>query len=105
MQASRKKGVRYRDACFMPDGKDLLALSDESGEFEFCMLAARGVGAGKSITNDGKILRWRGYPSPDGKHFAYADKNDDLWIVDVALRHRQKDFATSRGDRRGRLVA
>jgi tricorn protease len=81
--ASRKKGVRYRDACFMPDGKQLLALSDETGELEFCTLPTRGVGAGTTITKDGKILRGRGYPSPDGEHFAYADKNHDLWVVDV----------------------
>lgn len=84
VRVSSKPGVRYRDACFMPDGKQLLALSDETGELEFHLLPTRGVGNGKAVTHDGKILRWRGYPSPDGKHFAYSDKNEDLWVVEVA---------------------
>lgn len=84
VRVSSKPGVRYRDACFMPDGKKLLALSDETGELEFRLLPARGIGDDKALTHDGKILRWRGYPSPDGKHFAYSDKNEDLWVVEVA---------------------
>jgi tricorn protease len=96
VRASRKAGVRYRDARFMPDGKQLLALSDQTGELEFHLLPARGMGNEKTITHDGKILKWEGHPSPDGKHFAYADKNDDLWVTDVATgdgkkisRHRE----------------
>ena len=81
---SRKAGVRYRDARFMPGGKQLLALSDQTGELEFHLLPSRGVGDEKAITHDGKILRWEGHPSPDGKHFAFADKNNDLWVTDVA---------------------
>jgi tricorn protease len=84
VRVSRKPGVRYRDVCFMPNGRQLLALSDETGELEFRLLPARGIGDGKAITHDGKILKWRGYPAPDGKHFAFADKNDDLWVTDVA---------------------
>ncbi len=40
--ASRRPGVRYRDVRFMPDGKNLLALSDASGEFEFATLPGNG---------------------------------------------------------------
>jgi tricorn protease len=95
VRVSSKPGVRYRDTCFMPDGKNLLALSDETGELEFRLLPARGIGEDKAITHDGKILRWRGYPSPDGKHFAYSDKNEDLWIVDVST-GRSKKISQSR---------
>jgi tricorn protease len=83
-RVSRKPGVRYRDARFMPSGRQLLALSDQTGELEFHLLPSRGVGDDKAITHDGKILRWEGHPSPDGKHFAFADKNNDLWVTDVA---------------------
>src|SRR5262249_20322377 len=34
VEAGRKQGVRHREARFMPDGKSLLSLSDESGEVE-----------------------------------------------------------------------
>jgi len=83
VRASRKKGVRFRDACFMPNGNDLLTISDQTDEMEFWTLPARGVGDAKQITSDGTTLRWRGTPSPDGKHFAYADKNYDLWITNI----------------------
>ncbi len=83
VRASREPGVRYRDAVFLPDGKRILTLSDESGEIEFWSLAARGLGPARQLTTDGAILKWRGYPSPDSKRIAYSDKNYDLWIVDV----------------------
>ena len=44
VEVTRKAGVRYREARFLPDGKSLLALSDESGEVEFWTLPANGVG-------------------------------------------------------------
>jgi tricorn protease len=90
VKVSNKPGVRYRDACFMPDGKQLLALSDESGELEFDLLPSRGIGKPKAITHDGKILKWRGYPAPNGKHFAYSDKNNDLWVTEVATGESKK---------------
>jgi tricorn protease len=97
VRVARKPGIRYRDACFMPNGRQLLALSDESGELEFHLLPARGLSNGKAITRDGKILKWRGYPAPDGKHFAYSDKNDDLWVTDVANGDSKKISRTREG--------
>jgi tricorn protease len=94
VRASFKEGVRYRDVVFMPDGKTLLALSDESGELEFVTMSANGVGEEKPLTTDGKILRFRGYPSPDGKWIAYDDKNDDLWLLDTESK-KQKKISTS----------
>jgi tricorn protease len=89
------EGVRYRDATFMPDGKSLLALSDASGELEFVQLPANGVGAPQTLTSDGKILRFGGLPSPDGKYIAYADNNNDLWVLEVSSR-RQTLVSTDR---------
>jgi len=81
VQLSRKEGVRYRDAVFSHDGKDILVLSDESGEFEFMQIPATGIGAHKALTNDGNILRYEGIPSPDGKWIAYDDLNGDMWFL------------------------
>jgi tricorn protease len=89
VRASFKEGIRYRDAVFMPDGKSLLALSDESGELEFVTLPANGVGEEKPLTGDGKILRFQGHPSPDGKWIAYDDKNNHLWLLNVASGEQQ----------------
>ncbi|MFC2160051.1 S41 family peptidase [Acidobacteriota bacterium] len=90
VRASFKEGVRYRDAVFMSDGKTILAVSDESGELEFITLPANGVGSEKAITKNSSILRFQGYPSPDGKWFAYDDKNNDLWIVNIENGKEQK---------------
>ena len=78
-----KKDVRYRDAVFSSDGKNILVLSDESKEFEFVSLPSDGIGAQKVITNDGKVLRFSGVPSPDGKWLAYEDLEQNLFILNL----------------------
>ena len=94
VEATRNSGVRYRDGRFLPDGKSVLALSDQSGELEFWKLAANGVGAPEQLTADGQVLRWEGVPSPDGKWIAHHDKNQQLWLFEVATK-QQKRIATS----------
>jgi tricorn protease len=89
VRASLEKGVRFRDAVFMPDGKALLALSDASGELEFVTLPASGVGEPRALTEDGKVLRFRGQPSPDGKWVAYPDNNNELWLLNVATKDQR----------------
>ncbi len=97
VEATRKMDVRYRGAVFMPDGKTLLALTDESGELEFCKVPANGVGSPESLTNDGKIFRLGGVPSPDGQYIAYTDKNQQLWTYDIG-RKKQNRVAASMED-------
>lgn len=81
---TREPGVRYRDARFLPPGDESIVLaSDESGEVELHRVPANGVGDGEAITRDGTILRFGAEPSPEGKHLAFADKNNDLWVVAV----------------------
>jgi tricorn protease len=77
---------RYRDARMLPDGKSLLVLSTESGEVELWKLPANGVGSGEKLTSDGKVLRWEGVPSPDGKWIAHQDKSNRLWLLDTATK-------------------
>lgn len=76
----RNEGVRYRNATFLPDGKTLLLQSDASGEIEFWTAPANGTEAPKQITSDGKRFRFGGKPSPDGKWFAWGDKDMKLWV-------------------------
>src|SRR5262249_28404472 len=83
VEVATDPGVRHRNAVFMPDGKSVLALSDTSGEVEFWSFPANGIGERKQVTNDGKILRWEGEPSPDGKMLAHADKHCRLFVPDL----------------------
>ncbi len=80
---TERSGVRYRDAVFAPNGKDLFVLSDETGEFEFASMSSDGLGETKVITNNGKILRYAGLPSPDGRYIAYDDLDGDMWVLDI----------------------
>ena len=86
VEMPRSSGVRYRNARFLPDGKSLLALSDESGELEFHRLPANGVGASEALTTNGTVFRFAGTPSPDGKHLLWADKDRKLWLHNLATR-------------------
>ncbi len=90
VRASTKDSVRFRDAIFAADGKSLLALSDESGELEWVRLPANGVGNDDALTKGGNILRFRGYPSADGKWLAWNDNNNDLWVMNLATRETRK---------------
>jgi tricorn protease len=90
VEAARKPGVRYRDARFMPDGKSLLAFSDESGEVELWTLSADGEDAPSKLTDNGLVLRRKAVPSPDGKYVAHTDKNQRLFLLNMTGRENKK---------------
>lgn len=77
------KRVRARQAVFAPDGRSLVLLTDQSGELEFWRAPANGIGETTQLTNDAKVLRWEGIPSPDGRWLAHRDKDQQLWILDL----------------------
>jgi len=81
---THKPDVRYRDATFSSDGEQVITLSDESGEFEFVSMPANGLGTQKNISHDGKLLRYQGIPSPDGKWIAYDDLGSNMYILNVS---------------------
>ncbi|MFO0808139.1 MAG: S41 family peptidase [Gemmataceae bacterium] len=90
VEAGRKPGVRYRDARFMPDGKTLLVLSDESGEVELWTIPADGIGEPVKLTTDGTVLRRKAIPSPDGKYIAHTDKNQRLLLLNVETKENKR---------------
>lgn len=90
VEATRNHLARYRNGRFFPDGQSLLALSDESGELEFYRVPANGVGAPTQMTTGGTVLRWDGLPSPDGRLVAHHDKDQQLWIFDIAKKTQTK---------------
>jgi len=94
VEASRRPGVRYRSARFAPDGRSLYVLSDQTGETEWWRLAANGVGEPEQLSSGAAVIRFDGTMSPDGAWIAYGDKNQDLWLFDVA-RKTSTRIATS----------
>jgi tricorn protease len=88
--AGSDSGVRYRAARFMPDGKSIVALSTKTGETEFWKFPANGEGAPEQWTNDAKVLRWEGVPSPDGRWLAHDDKDQQLWIYDTKTKQNRR---------------
>lgn len=101
VQATDSNRIRYRNATFMPDGKKLLALSDETGETEFVSLPANGVGDKQVLTSDATVLRWEGVPSPDGKWIAYTDKNEELWTFNIEQKKNIRILKTDEGGPEG----
>ncbi|MFO1514984.1 MAG: S41 family peptidase [Verrucomicrobiota bacterium] len=96
VELPRKADVRYRDARFLPDGKSVVVLSDESGEFEFSRLPANGVGSGEGLTTNGTVFRSSGVPSPDGKRLAWADNDNKLWLHELATQKTTLVAASAR---------
>lgn len=84
VDAGRGSRERWRAARFMPDGRTLVGLTDRSGEVEFWQVPANGVGAERQVTRGATVLRWDGVPSPDGRWLAHWDKDQQLWLSEVA---------------------
>jgi len=83
VRVSRRDGVRSRAARFLGDGKSLMILSDESGEWEFHRTPADGLGPEEQLTSGAKVIRFDGIPSPDGRSIAFADKDNQLWVYSL----------------------
>ena len=92
-----QQNVRLRDAVFSSDGKSIISLSDESGEFEFVSMPANGIGERSALTDDGEILRYAGVPSPDGKWLAYDDLYRDMYIMNIKTGESKKISSNNEG--------
>ncbi len=98
VKVAGNSAVRYRDARYLPDGKSIVALSTASGETEFWKYPANGEGPGEQWTNDAKVLRWDGVPSPDGHWLAHRDKDQQLWLYDTQTKHNKRIAQSMVGD-------
>lgn len=95
---SERKPMRFRDARMMPDGKTLLVISTETGETEFWKVPANGEGSAEQLTTGAAVLRWDGVPSPDGKWIVHQDKDNQLWLLDLATKAEKKIDVSTHGD-------
>jgi len=90
VKVAGNSGIRYREARYMPDGKSIVAISTQTGETEFWKYPANGIGTPEQWTNDGKVLRWEGLPSPDGHWLAHRDKDQQLWLYDIKTKQDKR---------------
>jgi tricorn protease len=104
VKVAGNSGIRYREARYMPDGKSIVAISTQTGETEFWKYPANGVGTPEQWTNDGKVLRWEGLPSPDGHWLAHRDKDQQLWLYDIKTKQDKRIAQSMVDDRYHRLA-
>lgn len=98
VEVTRSSTTRAREARFMPDGKSVVAFSDASGEFELTRYPANGVGEAKQLTTGATVLRQGFSASPDGKWIVHADKDLNLYLLNVASgENRKLDQSTQFG--------
>ena len=102
VKVTGESDVRYREARYLPDGKTILAISTKSGETEFWKYPANGVDTPdhkpEQLTDDSKVQRTEGIPSPDGKWLAHHDRDQQLWIYDFKTKQQKKIGQSMTGD-------
>jgi tricorn protease len=83
VEVTRKYGIRYKNARFLPGTKNLIMQSDESGEVEYWKAPLDGMGEPEQLSSGSTVLMNSGKPSPDGKYIAWSDKDLVFWLLDV----------------------
>jgi tricorn protease len=83
-QISRTVGAREKGSGFTPDGKQILAWSDASGEEALYLYAADGAGEPKKLADGTSGWNFAPAISPDGKWAVYGDCRRALQLVDMA---------------------
>lgn len=81
---TRTPGIRERAPELSPDGKQVLCISDETGEQQLALLDAAGREEGRILEQ--QRIGWMNPPtwSPQGTHVAWSDLTLSLFLMDVA---------------------
>jgi tricorn protease len=80
---TRTPGIREQKVSWSPDGKWIAYVSDRTGEDEIYIVPQDGLGKEQQITSGYKGFKFAPEWSPDSKKIAWADKDINLWWVDI----------------------
>jgi len=97
---TRTPNAHDREVDWSPDGRQIVFLSDRSGEEELWLVPQDGQGEAKQLTEGGAARRFGPRFSPDGKWVAFSDKSGRLLICDIEKR-QVKELARDRGGNLG----
>ncbi len=81
---TRTSNAHDRAPAWSPDGKQIVFISDMSGEDELYLVPQEGSAAPKALTKGNKMYLYRPAWSSDGKRIAYSDKEGRIFVVTVA---------------------
>ncbi len=77
------QGVREIYPVWSPDGKYIAYYSDKSGEYEIYLLDRSDKNAVIQLTENSEMWQFPALWSPDSSMLLFADKNQDLQILDI----------------------
>ena len=81
---THSSGVAERFPAWSPDGRWISYFSDETGEYELCLIQSDGKGEEKQLTKNGGSFRLAPTWSPDSKYITFSDKSGAFFLVAVA---------------------
>ncbi len=87
---TRTPGIREQKVAWSPDGRTIAYVSDRTGEDEIYVMPQDGFGKEQQTTSGYKGFKFPPVWSPDSKKIAWADKDLNLWWVDVSDKKQVK---------------
>ncbi|MBX2858395.1 MAG: PDZ domain-containing protein [Cellvibrionaceae bacterium] len=77
---TRTPGIREMSASWSPDGKQVLYLSDATGEYEIYIRDQQGSSEPQQITQGNRLWKYPPVWSADSKQVAWSNKQQTLWV-------------------------